>query len=147
MGQTFEATLLTPSKIPPSRYGWIYRLLVGLLENCKQYEVTINDYLACNCVDFSSMMVLSFDKQGPWMPCKHLYYILQYAMCFRIKEPFIHYPSWSWNEFHRLLNHAKVPGKLGCNFIKRLSNKTVMGFVILELIILHTWKYSSTWCV
>jgi hypothetical protein len=27
VGQTFEATLLTPSNIPPSRYGWIYHLL------------------------------------------------------------------------------------------------------------------------
>jgi hypothetical protein len=108
VGQTFEATLLTPSKIPPSRYGWIYRLLVRLLENRKQYEVTINDYSTCNCVDFSSMMVLSLDKQRPWMPCKHLYYILQYAMYFRIKEPFIHYPSWSWNEFQFFIKRMVI---------------------------------------
>jgi hypothetical protein len=25
-----------------------------------------------------------------------------------IRKPFIHYPSWSWNEVHRLLDHAKV---------------------------------------
>jgi len=61
----------------------------------KQYEVTISDYLACSCVDFASMMALSLGKQGLWVPCKHLYYILQYAMYFGIREPFIHYPSWN----------------------------------------------------
>ncbi len=68
----------------------------------------INDYSVCNCVDFSSMMFRFFGKWGPWVPCKHLYYILQYAMYVGIREPFMHYPSSSWNEVHRLLNRAKV---------------------------------------
>jgi len=58
----FEATLLTPSNIPPLGYGQIYCLLSKPPKNCKQYEITIKDYLACNCVDFFSMMVLSLDK-------------------------------------------------------------------------------------
>ncbi len=91
VGRTLEATLLTPSNIPPPRYGWIYRLLSGPLGNHKQYEVTISDYLTCNCVDFFSMMVLSLGKWGLWVPRKHLYYILQYAMYSRIRNPFIHY--------------------------------------------------------
>jgi hypothetical protein len=62
VGQTFKATLLTPSNIPPPRYGEIYLLLLGPLENHKQYEVMINDYLAYNCVDFACMMVLSLGK-------------------------------------------------------------------------------------
>jgi hypothetical protein len=40
----------------------------------------ISDYLACSCVDFSSL-----GKQGPWVPYKNLYYILQYVMYFGIK--------------------------------------------------------------
>jgi hypothetical protein len=60
----FEATLLTISNIPPLGYGQIYCLLSKLPKNHKQYEITISDYLACNCVDFFSMMVLSLDKQG-----------------------------------------------------------------------------------
>jgi hypothetical protein len=35
VGWTFEATLLTPSNIPPSRYGWIYHLLSRLQKNRK----------------------------------------------------------------------------------------------------------------
>jgi hypothetical protein len=62
VGQTFEVTLLTPLNIPPSRYGWIYCLFLGLPENYKQYEVTINDYLVCSCMDFISMMVSSLGK-------------------------------------------------------------------------------------
>ncbi len=77
-------------------------------KNCEQYEVMIRDYSVCSCMDFFSMMFASLGKWGLWVPCKHLYYILQYAMYFGIKEPFIHYPSWNWNEIHKLLDHAKV---------------------------------------
>jgi hypothetical protein len=57
VGRTFEATLLTPSNIPPLGYGWIYHFLLRLSKNRKQYEVMINDYSICSCVDFSSMIV------------------------------------------------------------------------------------------
>jgi len=108
VGWALEATLLTPSNIPPPRYGHIYCLLLGLPKNRKQYETMISEYLACNCVDFSSMMSGSLGKQGSWVPCKHFYYFLQYAIYSRIRKPLIHYPSWSWNEVHRLLDCAKV---------------------------------------
>jgi hypothetical protein len=75
VGQILETTLLTPSNIPHLRYGWIYRLLLGPLENCKQYEVMIRDYSACSCMNFFSMMFASLNKWGLWAPCKHLYYI------------------------------------------------------------------------
>ncbi len=75
-----------------------------LLENCRQYQVMISDYLACNCVDF----YVSLNWQGPWVQCKHLYYTLQYAMYFGIKKPFIHYPLWSWNGVHNLLVRAII---------------------------------------
>jgi hypothetical protein len=68
----------------------------------------INAYSTCNYVDVSSMMVSSFNKWGPQVPCKHVYYILQHVMCFGIKKLFTHYPSLNRNEIHRLLNHAKV---------------------------------------
>ncbi len=35
VGRTLEATLLTPSNIPPLGYGWIYNLLLGPTKNCK----------------------------------------------------------------------------------------------------------------
>jgi hypothetical protein len=93
VGQILEATLLTPLNIPILGYGWIYCLLLGLLENCKQYEVMISDYLTCSCVDFLFTMASSLGKWGPWVPCKHLYYILQYAMYYGIRKLVIHYPS------------------------------------------------------
>jgi len=85
VGWTLEATLLIPSNIPPLGYRWIYHLLSGSPKNRKQYEVTINDYPTCNCMDFSSVMVTYLNKRGLWVPCKHLYYILQYAMYSGIK--------------------------------------------------------------
>jgi hypothetical protein len=57
VGQTLEATSLTPSNIPFPGYGQIYCLLSRSPKNRKQYEVTISDYLACSRVDFASMMV------------------------------------------------------------------------------------------
>jgi hypothetical protein len=66
VGRSLEATLLTPSNNPPSGYERIYCLLSGLPKNRKQYEVTINDYLAYNCMDFFSMMVSSLGKWGLW---------------------------------------------------------------------------------
>jgi hypothetical protein len=83
--ETLENTLLTPSNILLLRYGRIYCLLLGPPIKRKQYEVMINDYFACSCINFSSMMSMSFSKQGLWVQCKHLYYILQYVMYFGIK--------------------------------------------------------------
>ncbi len=77
-------------------------------KKCKQYEVTIIDYPACNCMDLFSIMFVSVDEWGLWVRCKHMYYIFQYVMFCVIKEWFIHYPSWSWNEVHKLLSRAKV---------------------------------------
>jgi hypothetical protein len=90
VGQALEATLLIPLTIPPLGYGWIYYLLSRPLKNHKQYEIIINGYLAYNCMDFFSMMSMSFGGQGPWVQSKHLYYILQYAMFLKVREPFIH---------------------------------------------------------
>jgi hypothetical protein len=98
VGWTLEATLLIPSNILPLGYGWIYHLFSRPPKNRKQYEVMINDYTTCSCMDFASMIASSLSNWGPWVPCKHLYYIMQYAIYSRIREPFIHYPSWSWNE-------------------------------------------------
>jgi hypothetical protein len=85
VGQILETTLLNPSNILHLGYGRIYYFLLGPPKNHKQYEVTINDYLTCSCMDFSSMMASSLGKRGPWVPCKHLYNILQYAMYSRMK--------------------------------------------------------------
>jgi hypothetical protein len=67
VGRALEATLLIPLTIPPLRYGWIYYLLSRLLKQHRQYEIIINDYQAYNCMDFSSMMFMSFGGQGPWV--------------------------------------------------------------------------------
>jgi len=84
VGQTLEATLLTPN-IPFMGYERIYYLLSRPPKNRKQYKITINDYPDCSCVDFFSMMASSLSKRGRWVAYKHLYYILQYAMYFGIR--------------------------------------------------------------
>jgi hypothetical protein len=80
VGQALENTLQTPITFFLLGYGWIYRLLSRPLENRNQYEATISDYLACNCMDLFSMMSMSLDDQGPWVHYKQMDYILQYVM-------------------------------------------------------------------
>ncbi len=95
VGWILEATLLTPSNIPLPKYGQIYHLLSRLPKNHKQYEVTTNDYSACSCMDFSSMVFASLNNWGLWdVQCKHLHYILQYAMYCGIWKPFILELEW-----------------------------------------------------
>jgi len=81
----------------------------------------ISDYLACNCMDLFSVMFMSLDEQGPWVHYKQMYYILQYVMFCGIRESFIHYPSWNWDEVHRLLGRAKVLklNRLQCHLTRR----------------------------
>jgi hypothetical protein len=74
--------LLKPHYFSFNHSSFMIWILLGLQKNCKQYEVMINDYTACNCVDF---------KQGSWVQCKHSYYILQFFVFSRIRKPFIHY--------------------------------------------------------
>jgi hypothetical protein len=77
------------------------------------------------------MMSMSLDERGPWVHCKHMYYILQYVMFCGIRKSFIHYPSWNWNEVHRLLGHAKILKLkyVAMSFDKAL-NRTIMGSIV-----------------
>jgi hypothetical protein len=108
VGRALEAMLLTPTTVICLGYGRIYCILLRLPKNYKQYEIMINDYSAYSYMDFPSMMFASLNGRTLWVQGKHLYYILQYVMFCGIKEPFVHYPSWSWNEIHRLLGCAKT---------------------------------------
>jgi hypothetical protein len=78
-----------------------YILSLGPIENYKQCEVTISNFLACTCIDFVLMMKGSLGAQGKWVHCKHLYYILQHVRLCGLMETFIHHLSWSWNEVHK----------------------------------------------
>jgi hypothetical protein len=95
-------------KVPPLRYGQIYKITFGLTQPIKQYEVTIGNFPTCTCLDFIRMMANSLGDCGKWAHCKHLYLILQDVMhCGQI-EDVIHFPTWSWNEVQKLTSRARA---------------------------------------
>jgi hypothetical protein len=52
------------ANILTSGYGQIYQIILNPIENCKQDEVMIGVFLACNYMDFVSMMTSSLGNHG-----------------------------------------------------------------------------------
>jgi len=101
VGWTLEATILPPTEVPPPRYGQIYIINFGPPPNTKQYEVTIQNFFNCICVDFIQMMVGSLVGGSGCIAnisissCK--------MWCIMTK-----YPTWSWNEVQCIMCCARV---------------------------------------
>jgi hypothetical protein len=108
VGHVLVTQILPPINVPLLSYGWIYRVISSLIENCKQYEVMIDNFLTCTCIDFVSMFIGSLGGYGKWVHCKHLYYILQILMFYGLMETFIHHPIWSWDEVHKLTSQTRT---------------------------------------
>ncbi len=85
------ATFYLPLEVPISSYGRIYKILCGKTLNRKQYEVIIGNFLAYTSMDFVTMVSGSLGKQGKWVPCEHIYYVLQHVMFCGQFESFIHF--------------------------------------------------------
>jgi len=56
------------------------------------------------CLDFVAMISNSLGQQGKWVPCKHMYYVLQHVMFYGQFESFIHFLTWNCDEVCHLLN-------------------------------------------
>jgi hypothetical protein len=80
VGRLLEVTVNPPFEGSPLGYGWIYKILFSQIPNKIQYEVTIGNFLACTCLDFITMMSSSLGWWKKWVPCKHVYYVLQHVM-------------------------------------------------------------------
>jgi hypothetical protein len=103
-GQLFEVTINPPLEVPPLEYGRIYKILFGQNPNKRQYEITIGNFLACTCLDFITMTSSVLGHRKKWVPCKHMHYVLQHVMFCGQFESFIHFPTLSCDEVHRLLD-------------------------------------------
>jgi hypothetical protein len=84
-------------------YIWIWmkvcKILSNAVPNQRQYEVTIGNFMSFIWFDFVAMLSCSWGWQGKWVPCKHIYYVLQHVMFCGEFENSIHFPTWSCNEF------------------------------------------------
>ncbi len=74
--QLLVVTFKPPSEVPTFIFWWIYKILCGETSNNRQYEVTIVNFPTCTYMDFVTMNSSSMGKQGKWVPCKHMYYVL-----------------------------------------------------------------------
>jgi hypothetical protein len=104
VGQLLEATINPSLEVPLLKYGWIYKIMSGQNPNKKQYEVTIRNFLACTCLDFVAMIYSSLGWRRKWVPYKHMYYVLHHVIFCVQLENFIHFPTWSYDEIHCLLD-------------------------------------------
>ena len=71
-------------------------LLTG--KNCMKYPF-------CSCPD-SKFMKIRANRKQKWMPCKHLYFVLQQHFSCTEEDVFIHCPRWTPNEVKLLLERA-----------------------------------------
>lgn len=78
--QFLMAIFEPPLEVLTSGYGWIYKITCGETSNIRQYEITIRNFLACSCLDIVTMVLSSLGKWRKWVPCKHMYYVLQHVM-------------------------------------------------------------------
>ena len=93
-------------KVPSPGYGIVLTLCTsGFVERKELYEVSISNYPSCSCPDFKFIKAQASWKRK-WMPCKHLYFVLQEHFSCMEEDVFIHCPGWTPNEVKLLLGRA-----------------------------------------
>ena len=104
--RSISCTIMKYMKVPVPGYGVVITICTpGSLNRKELYEVSISDYPFCSCLDFKFMKVRANRKQK-WMPCKHLYFVLQQHFSCTEGNVFIHCPRWTLNEVKLLLGRA-----------------------------------------
>ena len=104
--QSISCSILKYVKVPVLGYGVVITIYTsGSLDRKELYEVSISDYSSCSCSDFKFMKVRA-NRKRKWMPCKHLYFLLQHHFSCTEEDVFIHCPRWTPNEVKLLLGKA-----------------------------------------
>jgi hypothetical protein len=90
--------------IPHPGFGCIVILDSRAPPKVQQYLITIGSFPDCSCEYFKDMATKSLGKRGQWVSCKHLYFVLIVIGSLNSdKDPFIHAPSFSFNEVKQIL--------------------------------------------
>ena len=74
-----NCTILKYVKVPSPGYEVVLTVITpGSLDKKELYEVSISNFLAYTCKHFKFMSTRALgNKKHKWMPCKHLYFLLQ----------------------------------------------------------------------
>ena len=104
--QSISCTIMKYVKVPVPGYGVFITICTpSSLDRKELYEISISDYPSCSCSDFKFMKVRA-NRKRKWMPCKHLYFVLQQHFSCTKGDVFIHCPGWTPNEVKLLLDRA-----------------------------------------
>jgi hypothetical protein len=101
---TLKGHLCKVTMIPHPGFGCIVTLDSGAPPKVEQYLITIGSFPECSCEHFKDMATKSLGKRGQWASCKHLYFVFTVIGSLNSdRNPFIHAPSFSFNEVKQIL--------------------------------------------
>jgi hypothetical protein len=90
--------------IPHPGFGCIVTLDSGAPPKVQQYLITIGSFSDCSCEYFKDMATKSLGKRGGWVSSKHLHFVFTVIGSLNSdRNPFIHAPSFSFNEVNQIL--------------------------------------------
>ena len=101
-----DCKILKYVKVPTSRYGVVLTICTpNSLDRKSVYEVSISDYPSCSCPNFKFMKSKA-NRRCKWLPCKHLYFLLQEHFGCTKDDVFLYCPGWTRNEVKLVLDRV-----------------------------------------
>ena len=105
--RSIDCKILKYVKVPTPRYGVVLTIYMPNSLDCKSlYNVCISNYPSCSCPDFKFMKSRA-NRRCKWLPCKHLYFLLQEHFGCSKDYAFVHCPGWTHNEVKLVLDRAE----------------------------------------
>ena len=102
--RTLTAHIERVTMVPHLGFGCIVSLVSGKEPRAQKYTMSISSFPSCTCPYFEEMILKSLGGRGQWAYCKHMYYIFTVICGLDGEvEPFLHAPSFSFNEVKRVL--------------------------------------------
>ena len=93
-----DCKILKYVKVPTPRYEVVLTICtLNSLDLKSLYKDCISDYPSCSCPDFNFMKSKA-NRRRKWLPCKHLYFLLQEHFGCTKDDVFLHCPGWTCNE-------------------------------------------------
>ena len=101
---TLTARIERVTMVPHPGFGCIVSLISGTEPRVLKYTLSISSFPSCTCPYFKEMILKSLGGRGQWAYCKHLYFIFTVVCGLQGEvEPFVHAPSFSFNEVKTVL--------------------------------------------
>ena len=104
--QSISCSIMKFVKVPSRGYGIVLTFCIpGSVERKELYEVSISNYPSYSCPNFKFMKARA-NRKRKWMPCKHLYFVLQEHFSCTEEDVFIHSLRWTPNEVKLLVGRG-----------------------------------------